>query len=91
MGLNLLSKFNKKTSKNQIKVDLNEHSPGVITQMSQADLDSQTKQDASGFVIEGGKKKKRTRKKRTRKRRSRRRKTRKRRSSKRKNSKKRRR
>ena len=91
LRLNLLRHYNKKKTKNQIKVNPDEHSPGVITHMSQAHLDSQSKQDASGFVIEGGKKKKRTRKKRTRKRRSRRRKTRKRRGSKRKNSKKRRR
>lgn len=76
LRLNLLSKFNRKKTKKYSKVNPDEHAPGVITHMSQAHLDSQTKQDASGFIIQGGKrrkkiKKRKTKRKRTRKRRNR--------------------
>ena len=56
MGLNLLSKYNK-PSKNQYISNPEKDNPGVITPMSQAYLDSQTKEDSSGFIIEGGKEK----------------------------------
>ena len=61
MQLNLLSKYNK-SSKNQYISNPEKDKPGEIRHMSEAYLDSQTKQDASGFIITGGKQNKKIKK-----------------------------